>query len=182
MKTLKILFLGIVLILSGCTKSDDFSVGSNNDLQLKSAENGSGYTEQFYFNPGPVYDEQGNVIGNDYWCPVICDGVEVDYLVGDGGGLSAHAIIHFKDGEMQWGKWLVQGSLTSELTGEKFIIHETNKGEFDKEEGFYYLLTHTNAIGDKGTHMLLSSKFLWPTSPDDVGEYLELNAKCVTDN
>lgn len=141
-------FMVVVLFITGCTKTDDLS---EVDPTLKSAENGN-YTEQFSFSP--AYEE--------YYLEVICDGEIIDILHGDGMGLKGHAILHYKNGEMQWAKFMVKGSLTSETTGVTYNIHEQNRGEFDKDEGFYYLIAHTNAIGDDGTHYIVSVKFIWP--------------------
>ena len=167
MKTISLIFLTFFFISLGCSESDDLQSNFNDELQLKSVENGN-YTEQFYLHP---------MGGEEYYLPVICDGVEVDVLVGDGVGLTVHVLIHYKDGVMQWGKWIVQGQLTSESTTETFTIHEVNKGQFD-ENGDYYLTFHTNAIGNMGTHYLLKGKFLWDGSLLD-GEYIMEKAMCV---
>lgn len=174
MKKIAFFILAVAQILMGCSKTSDFPMGNDEDLQLKSAEKGAGYTEQFYFNPG--YE--------DYFLEVICDGETIDVLHGDGESLTVHAIIHYKNGEMQWGKWLVKGSLTSEVTGVTYTMHEQNKGQFDKEDGFYYLINHTNAIGDDGTHYLFSCKFIWPVDEYEGivwenGTFEDLKVKCV---
>lgn len=173
MKKIAFLILAVTLIFMGCTKNEDFPMGNDEELQLKSADNGN-YTEQFYFNPGPL----------DYFLDVMCEGQSVDNLKGDGISLTVHALLHFKNGEMQWGKWLVKGKLTSQTTGETFIIHETNKGDFEKENGAYYLITHTNAIGDNGTHYLFSGKFIFPEDMNDPnwienGTWEWFDARCV---
>ncbi len=168
MKKLAFIILGATILFLGCTKSDDLLY--NEDVQLKSFDNGN-YTEQFYFNP---------MGAEEYILPVICDGEEVDLLVGDGVGLTVHVIIHYKNGEMQWGKWFVKGELTSATTEESFTINETNKGQFD-ENGDYYLMFHTNAIGNMGTHYLFSGKFLWDGSLLE-GEYIIDKAMCVLNN
>ena len=147
---------------------------TNDNLQFKSADKGAGYTEQYYFYPGPVYDEDGNLLGNDYWLPVVCDGIEVDHLLGDRESLKVHVIIHYKNGEMEWGKFLVSGgSLKSENTGETFAIHESNKLQFG-DDGLPYLITHTNAIGDMGTHYIFSAKFIF-----EDGSYEDVKAMLV---
>jgi hypothetical protein len=176
MKTLSFFLLVVIFVFAGCSKNDDILLQTNDDLQLKSAEKGAGYTEQFYFSP--AYE--------DYYLEVICDGETVDVLHGDGESLTVHGIIHYKNGEMQWGKWLVKGSLTSESTGVTFTIHEQNRGMFDKEDDFYYLITRTNAIGDDGTHYLFSAKFIWPVDEYEGivwenGTWEDLRAKCVPD-
>jgi hypothetical protein len=176
MKKIVFIILAASLILLGCTKTDDFPVGNDEELQLKSAEKGAGYTEQFYFNPG--YE--------DYYLEVICNGETVDVLHGDGESLTVHGIIHYKNGEMQWGKWLVQGSLTSESTEVTYKVHEQNKGMFSKEDDSYYLLSHTNAVGDDGTHYLFSAKFIWPVDEYDGivwenGTFEDMKARCVPD-
>ena len=175
MKKLSLLLFAVIFVFAGCSKSDDILLDDNDNHQLKSADKGAGYTEQFYFYPGPVYDEDGNLLGNDYWLPVICDGTEIDYLLGDGESLKVHVIIHYKNGEMVWGKYLVSGSLTSENTGETFAIHEANKFQFGAD-GLPYLLTHTNAIGDRGTHYVFSAKFIY-----EDGSWEDVKAMCVPD-
>jgi hypothetical protein len=175
MKTLRFLLVAAFLVMiSGCTKTDEMSAA---DLALKSAENGN-YTEQFYWHPGPIYDEDGNFIGNEYWAPIICDGVEVDYLYGDGENLTVHAIIHYKNFKPVWGKFLVKGNLTSTLTGETFAIHEWNfQDPPEEEDGIYIIRTRTNAIGDKGTHYIFYG--IWTFSEADGINLDILTAKCV---
>ncbi len=171
MKKIAFLFLAFIFISMGCTKSDDFPEQNMPDNELKSAEKGKGYTEQFYFNPGD----------GQYWLPVICDGVEVDYLGGAGSNLSVHGILHFKDGEYQWGKWLVKGTIMSQSTGEIFKIHETNKGYLD-DEGSDYLISRTNAVGDQGTHYIFSGVWKWPADPKEEGYWVDMKAKCISLN
>ena len=64
MKTLTILLLGVVLIIAGCSKTDDFPEGNMTDNQLKSSTNRS---VKLFFTSG-------------YSLPVICDGETVDFL------------------------------------------------------------------------------------------------------
>lgn len=172
MKNIFLLIIVLAMTALGCNKNDDI-VNELNANQLKSSETNNGYTEQFYFYPSG---------GDEYGLPVICNDEEIDYLIGDGAGLKAHAIIHYKNGEFAWGKWLAKGTLTSQSTGETFKISEANKGQFDSN-GKYYLTFHTNAIGDKGTHYIFSGKLLWAEEGGiDDGEFIVEKAMCVGKN
>lgn len=166
MKTLSFLLFVVIFAFAGCSKNDDILLQTNDDLQLKSAENGN-YTEQFYFNPGP----------EQYYLPIICDGQEVDALYGDENGVTVHVIIHYKNHEFDWDKMIVKGNLTSETTGETFTTNEFQKSEFN-EEGRYSITFHTNAIGNMGTHYLISATVLWNSDFTDL-EWIDIKAMCV---
>lgn len=150
MKTLTILFLGAVLIFAGCSKNDDFLEGNMSENQLKSADS---RTINFEMPPG-------------YATPIICDGVEVDYLfVGEDGvggeNLYGHATAHIIDGKFVWAIVHTKGTLTSQSTGETFIINETNKVTFDENEEVASLIVRTHARGDKGTHVIMFFNVDW---------------------
>ena len=58
----------------------------------------------------------------DYWCPIYCDGVQVDYLTGTA---IAHCVFHYDaNGDLVWGNYTIRGEATSDYTGEDFSIKE----------------------------------------------------------
>ena len=172
MKTFVCVAMGIMLIFTGCSDPDLITSGDNDAQLLKSASKGTGYTEQFYKISGE----------DDYWLPVICNGVEVDYLVGDGIGLTAHVITHYEYGEKKWMKVLISGSITSVSTGETFVIHESNRHRIDKEEGYWYIISNTNALGDQGTHYVFSAKYIYASDPEEEDTLEDVRAMCVPEN
>ena len=99
--------------------------------------------------------------------PIICDEKVVDVLIGDGKNVKVHVISHYKNHEFDWDKMIIKGTLTSETTGETFKTNEFQKSEFN-DEGRYSITFHTNAIGDKGTHYLISATVLWNSDFSDL--------------
>lgn len=137
MKTqIKLLFLiAVIFLFAGCDKQNDPYPEDSTDLQLKSVDNKT-ISMSFVYPAG------------EYATPVICDGEVVDFLVGDGVGIMCHARQHFVDGKIVWGKVTFKGKLTSEYTGETFIISELDKASFDENEEMCDLIGRTNARGD----------------------------------
>ncbi len=85
-----------------------------------------------------------------YWAPVFCGGEFKELL--EGGKITVHVVLHYKDGIALWEKDQIKGEVTSE-TGEVFQI----RGELDK--WYYvgddlYLTWHNNLIGNWGTHYI----------------------------
>jgi hypothetical protein len=150
MKTLTVLLFGIILIIAGCDKQNDFYLDNTSEPELKSANS---RTINFEMPPG-------------YATPIICDGEVVDYLeVGEDGvggeNLYAHATAHIIDGKFVWAIVHTKGTLTSQSTGEIFKINETNKVTFDENEEIASLLVRTHARGDKGTHVIMFFDVDW---------------------
>jgi hypothetical protein len=85
-----------------------------------------------------------------YWSPVFC-GDEFKELL-QGGVVSCHYVMHYKDGNFKWEVDQIKGYVTSE-SGEVFQI----KVEVDK----WYLMGddlwvtwHTNLLGNRGSHYI----------------------------
>ena len=143
MKTISLFLLAFSLVILGCSKSDDFPVDSNDDVQLKSADNRS---TRFTFNP----------IGEDeMYIDVSCDDEVVDVLIGDG-TLTAHGTAHWIDGNPVWSRVVVNGKLKSLQTEETFRIHCMDKMEFDENWNIIpgAHTSHCNIVGDNGTHLI----------------------------
>lgn len=148
MKTfIKIFFLFVVIsLVAGCNKTNDLNEENSSDVQLKSADN---RTVEWRFYPSQ----------DEYYCPIICDGEVVDFLIGDGESLIAHARAHIVDGQMVKIIGTIQGKLQSKKTQEIFRINEQNKfyNYVEGVDGVWENLTaHTNAVGDMGTHLIMS--------------------------
>lgn len=141
MKTLTVLLLGVILIVAGCSKTDDFPEENLYENQLKSADNRS---IKLFFIGG-------------YSLPVICDGETVDYLEAETGDESiiSHVTAHIADGKFVWGIVHTNGTLTSQLTGETFKINETDKITFNENEEVASIMSRAHARGDKGTHVIM---------------------------
>jgi hypothetical protein len=84
---------------------------------------------------------------SEYWAPIECDGVVVDYL--EGGELTVHYVArNFKNGKIYKEIDQLKGKVTS-LTGETFTIRETDKWSIT--DGVYITCRY-NLIGNMGTH------------------------------
>jgi len=145
MKTLTILLLGVVLIIAGCSKTDEFPEGNMTDNQLKSANSRT-------IN----FDMQDMFPGWIYYAPLICDGDTVDILVEDvpGSEISVHVTAHIIDGKMVWAILHCKGTLTSEATGETFKVRDQTRVTFDENFELTSNIYHVHALGDKGTHVM----------------------------
>jgi hypothetical protein len=138
MKTLICFSLMAFLIFSGCSKVDNDSAAKPAENQLKSApKNG---TVSYYWTGG-------------YYTQLVCDGVEVDYLFGN---VNWHILDHYKNGAIIWSIYRASGTLTSSKTGEVFEIKESDK--LDVLAGNF--IFHSNLVGDKGSHYILSGSGL----------------------
>lgn len=142
MKNSAFFILAATLIILGCSKTSDFPMGNDEDLQLKSADTRS---INFIYFPGP----------DGYFTPIICDGATVDFLVGDGESLTAHATLHSVDGILKWAIVSIKGSLKSQTTDEIFKINEANKIFFNEIGEITSNFSRTHARGDKGTHVIM---------------------------
>lgn len=133
MKTAIMFGMMAFLILMGCSKADNESLNANAN-QVKSApQNG---TVSYYWTGG-------------YFTPLICGGVEIDYLSGN---VDWHIRDHYKDGEIVWTIYNATGNLTSANTGEVFDINESDKVNVAAGEYTF----HSNIIGNQGSHYILS--------------------------
>ncbi len=81
-----------------------------------------------------------------YWTPLICDGVEVDYLEGT---LDVHCVMFGHPGAWQWMTMRYTGTLKSAATGEQFRIMEIDKSD---ATDFSW---HSNLVGDNGSHYII---------------------------
>lgn len=93
--------------------------------------------------------EQVWTTSQGYWTPVYCDGVQVDEL--SGGEIVAHYVFRmFKNGDVMAKQVaMVKGMITSDLTGEVFMIREIDKYEYVDH---WVVDWHYNLIGDQGSH------------------------------
>ena len=114
---------------------------------------GNSWSQNSRFTFNPVGEEQ-------LYIPVICDGEVVDELVGDG-TVTLHGTAHWINGNPAWSRVVINGYLTSQVTGEVFHIHEKDKMEFD--ENWQIIgdthTAHINVVGDNGTHLVMSGIF-----------------------
>ena len=82
----------------------------------------------------------------DYWQPVICDGVQIDYLTGS---VLQHKVYHYKDGELVKQETHTYGEVIS-TGGEVFKLNEKDK-EFVTEGSVVW---HFNLVGNQGSHYI----------------------------
>jgi len=145
MKTLTIFLLGVILVISGCSKSDEFPEGNMTDNELKSADSRTINFDMKDMFPGGYYDVQ-----------LICDGKIVDYLVEDAPGeeISAHATAHIIDGKFVWAIVHFKGTLISEATGETFKLVQQTKVTFGENFEQTSNIHHVHALGNQGTHVM----------------------------
>ena len=142
MKTLSVLFLALILIFSGCSKSDDLPVQKIPEKQLKSQDT---KTIHEYILP----------IAPDAYFPLECDGELVDWLEPYDGSIVGHLQLHTKDGKWVWMKIHVKGTAKSINTGEIFTINEINKMSFDEDEVLDGFTVKTHARGDQGKNIII---------------------------
>lgn len=86
-------------------------------------------------------------VPNGYFLPIICNGTNVDYLVGD---FSYHVELHYVNGIPIWQQGQARGELTSSA-GEVFKLKETDKKH--NCNGCSMTLNY-NLIGNKGNHYI----------------------------
>ena len=84
----------------------------------------------------------------DYWQPVYCNGVQIDYLMGT---TIYSGMQHFKDGVAIYELYHNRGTaFSTNGSGEEFVVVETDKQlDFDN-----YTAWHFNLKGDQGSHYL----------------------------
>ena len=145
MKTLTILFLGVVLIFAGCSKTDDFPEGNMTDNQLKSASSKTVNFEMQEMFPGWIY-----------YAPLICDGDTVDVLEENvpGSEITVHVTAHFINDKMVWANLHCKGSLTSKETGEIFKVNDQTRVTFNENFELTSNIYHVHALGNQGTHII----------------------------
>jgi len=140
MKKIVFLILALTLIFLGCTKNEDFPMGNDEELQLKSADS---RTVNYYWPSAGFYT------------PVYCDGVIIDYLYGNPETLQSHGVYHLVDDVAKWANIIVKGTVKSESTGEVFKINEVNKLVFDENEDIINFTCRTHAKGNMGTNVIM---------------------------
>jgi hypothetical protein len=150
MKTFLCFCLTAILILSGCSKpAGDLGVNPNEN-QLKSATPDKAVSHRF---------------PSDYYIQLTCDGVNGDFLIGS---VDTHCVMFGHPGAWQWMIMTFSGKLTNEITGEEFVIKETDK--YDNLQNVFTF--HANVRGDKGNHYILSGSGLlvppWTLTIDKV--------------
>ena len=107
----------------------------------------------------------------DYWTPIYCDGVQVDYVTGTA---TAHVVEHYTDGELVWLKMHSYGEVTSE-SGEVFTLHNDQT-----KEDLTEVTWHFNLDGENGTHYIGS--FYWNFIEDPDMENLIVNQSVCIEN
>ncbi len=145
MKTLTILVLGVVLIIAGCSKTDEFPEQNQTDNQLKSADS---RTINFVMHDlDPTFA---------YWVPLICDGDTVDILAEDvpGEEITVHVTAHIIDGKFVWAILHCKGSLTGEKTGETFKLVDQTRLTFNENMVVDSNIYHVHALGNKGSRIM----------------------------
>lgn len=126
------------LMLMGCTKSFNNLNVNPDETQLKSPP--INYTES----------HTGTTGTGGYYAPIICDGVTIDYLWGE---VDWHCTMHYVDHVLKNMIMTYRGTLTSNKTGEVFIIKETDKWNHPQEGVMAFRL---NLRGNMGSHILTS--------------------------
>ena len=135
-----------------------------NTLSAQNGKDGTGTVQMhFYANE------------DQYWLPVICNDEIVDYLTGDGKNLEIHGRMHYEGGKMRSLIVTAQGTLESQLKKEVFTIHEQNRIYFDENEIINEFTAHTNAVGNMGTHLIISMI----VTDFNSGTYDLIKAMCV---
>ena len=147
MKKLALLFTAAILIISGCSKTDDLLDENMPGKQLKSADT---RTVNSYFNPSAP----------DAYFPLECDGVEVDWLEPYDGSIKAHIKTHYQKGKMKWMQINVKGSAKSKYTGEIYKINELNKLYFNENEELIDFHVRTHASGDHGNNIIIFTRVI----------------------
>ena len=145
MKALTFLLFAVILILAGCSKTDDFPEGNMTDNQLKSADSRTINFDVYEIYPDWVYY-------SELWC----DGEIVDYLFEDvpGEEIKVHVTGHFIEDKLVWAVLHCKGTITSKVTGEKFKLVDQTKVKFDENLDLTSLNCHIHALGDKGSHIM----------------------------
>ncbi len=104
----------------------------------------------------------------DYWQPIYCNGVMIDYLTGT---VTVHNIELYKNGINIGGNSHVYGEVTSNNgTGEVFKLHENDKGDWIQGT----VTWHFNLKGNMGSHYIGSMTWDLVT-----GEITVHKAMCV---
>jgi hypothetical protein len=165
MKTLlKLLFLlAAVSMVIGCSKQDEVCDENCSDLQLKSAEN---RTIVSRYGPGEV---------PTFYCPIICDGEIVDFLMGNGSTITMWVREKYDDGKLMRMILNLSGSVTSQSTGITYTFTEKDKIYSNEEGTIVFFTGHDNVKGEQGTHFISIMIVL----DFDAGIYDLVKAMCV---
>lgn len=103
---------------------------------------------------------------------IICDGDFTDYLVGEDFTVKIRA--HFKDGKFVRYNLMNNGNVwTSQVTGEKFTVHELDKG--DAGDLVWYRF---NVIGNMGSHYIGKGVSKWNEEKQDW-DIIGLTVNCL---
>lgn len=147
MKKLALLFTAAILIISGCSKTDDLPVENMQSHQLKS---GDTRTVNSYWNPEAP----------ESYFPLECGGELVDWLEPYDGSIECHMRIHYKNGKEDWIQINAKGSAKSIWTGEVYQINELNKIYLDENEELEDFIAHTHARGENGNNIILVTRII----------------------
>ncbi|RKD90002.1 hypothetical protein [Mangrovibacterium diazotrophicum] len=134
MKKITLLILSLFLVAVACNEADDFVNDSSTQAQEKSA-----YTKTYQWKTG-----------EGYFIPLMCDGETVDVL---NGSLMAHYRWHVMNGQTQMVLVRFSGELTSEATGETFVINESDKIRYEEGAMMHYSFSW-NVRGNWGSHYI----------------------------
>jgi hypothetical protein len=124
MRTKTILFLCLLLGI-GLTK-----------LSAQNGKDGTGSVVSYYPN-------------GDFWTDIWCDGVFVDFIVGEATG---HVVDHYKNNVFQWEDWTYRGTAIG-LHGDIYTFDEIDKFDIPKQ-GIWVCHTHLKA-GNKAIYNLV---------------------------
>jgi hypothetical protein len=92
---------------------------------------------------------------NPYVIPVICDGVQVDYLTG---WVPTKVTAHFDRGILSFYIITFHCEFTSDKTGEVFKYQEKDRvGEKITSDAYPIVFFHGVLIGNKGTHYVIEA-------------------------
>jgi hypothetical protein len=129
-----------MLTLFGCTKSVN-DVKSDSDLFSQQGTNQNSSSDERSYS---------HWFTSWYYTPLICDGVETDFLFGQ---LNTHCIMFYENGAIAWMIMNFSGSITSRNTGEVFSIYESDRYDLP-EQGI--ITFHSSINGDQGSHIIMS--------------------------
>lgn len=139
MKKTIYLMLMAFLILLGCSKVNDGLNVNPNENQLKSASTNKVLTAHRWTS----VDEFS------LWC----GDKEIDYGIGSD---DVHCVMQYENDVLLFMNMTFHGSFTGQNTGEVFRYYQEYKYNLSKGDDSY----HFNVIGDKGSHYIVSARFL----------------------
>lgn len=137
------LLLGVVLVLMSCTKDTEDVIVP--DEKAPASVEG----QNTVVNPNNTWTDVMDPVTTGYSIPIVCDGVESDYLEGN---VSVFCRMLWRGSGLEWMIMEFSGELRSKTSGEKFYLKDIRKYWFRTAPETF----NTHISGDRGSRYIIS--------------------------